>query len=103
MQLRGRGGRRASTPTISSLLDKSLFTAPRRRVQPPFWLLETLRQFAADRLDATCDDRDAMRDAHVEWFYASRGAGVRLPLDGYTWACRCALEEALSTISGAVA
>ncbi len=55
----------ADIDTIASLLDKSLL---RRRVdagRDRYWMLETIREFAAERLGETPDD-DAVRLRHAE-------------------------------------
>ena len=87
----------ADLDDLQSLLDKSLVRRRDDGGEPRFWMLETIREFAADRLDATCDDRDAMRDAHVEWFYA-----FAEPESGYPWTATPgrveALEEALDDL-----
>ena len=52
----------ADLETISSLVDKSLV----RRTGERFWMLETIREFAAERLEAT-GDADSLRRRHAEY------------------------------------
>jgi predicted ATPase len=57
----------ADEDTLQSLLDKSLL---RRRDGPTgesrYWMLETIRQFATERLNDR-DERDALARRHAEW------------------------------------
>jgi len=57
----------ANEDTLQSLLDKSLL---RRRDGPAgeqrYWMLETIRQFAAERLDDR-GEREALAHRHAEW------------------------------------
>jgi predicted ATPase/class 3 adenylate cyclase len=52
----------ADPETLASLLDKSLL----RRRGDRFWMLETIREFAAERLEQLAN-RDAIRRALAEW------------------------------------
>src|SRR5262249_3513894 len=51
--------------TLQSLVDKSLV----RRTGERFWMLETIRELARERLAAT-EDADAIGRRHAEWFLA---------------------------------
>ena len=57
----------ADEDTLQSLLDKSLL---RRRDgpagEPRYWMLETIRQFAAERLDES-DEQEAIARRHAGW------------------------------------
>jgi predicted ATPase/DNA-binding SARP family transcriptional activator len=53
----------ADLDTIGSLVDKSLV----RRIGERFWMLETIREFAAERL-AESGREDELRDRHAEFF-----------------------------------
>ncbi len=55
----------ADVDALQSLLDKSLV----RRTDERFWMLETIREFARERLAAS-DDADAIGRRHAEWFLA---------------------------------
>src|SRR5436190_3709294 len=55
----------ADVDELQSLLDKSLV----RRTDERFWMLETIREFARERL-AALDDPDAIGRRHAEWFLA---------------------------------
>jgi predicted ATPase/class 3 adenylate cyclase len=55
----------AQLETLSSLIDKSLV----RRSDDRFWMLETIREFAAERLDES-EEADAVGRRHVECFLA---------------------------------
>jgi predicted ATPase len=53
----------ADVDSIASLVDKSLL----RRTGDRYWMLETIREFAAGQLDEL-SDRDNLRDAHAAWY-----------------------------------
>jgi predicted ATPase/class 3 adenylate cyclase len=55
----------AEVDTLQSLVDKSLLRHRGER----FWLLETIREYAAERLD-TSTDADEIRRRHAEYFLA---------------------------------
>jgi predicted ATPase/class 3 adenylate cyclase len=62
----------ADLETLGSLVDKSLI----RRTGDRFWMLETIREFAAERLDDS-GEADAVRRRHAEYFVAlGRSAGL---------------------------
>jgi predicted ATPase/class 3 adenylate cyclase len=54
----------ADLDVLQSLIDKSLV---RVRDDERFWMLETIREYAAERFDA-CGDADEMRRHHAEYF-----------------------------------
>jgi predicted ATPase/class 3 adenylate cyclase len=58
----------ADVDTLQSLVDKSLV---RVRDQGRFWMLETIREYAAERLDASGDAGD-LRRRHAEYFLKFR-------------------------------
>ncbi len=77
--------------TIASLIDKSLL----RRTDDRYWMLETIREFAAGRLDEL-SDADALRDRHASW-YAQLGEQARPELrarQGREWLDRLGAEHA---------
>ena len=55
----------ADLDTLQSLVDKSLV----RHTDERFWMLETIREFARERLAAS-EDADAIGRRHAEWFLA---------------------------------
>ena len=55
----------ADVDGLQSLVDKSLV----RRTAGRFWMLETIREFARERLAAS-DDADAIGRRHADWFLA---------------------------------
>jgi predicted ATPase len=55
----------ADLDTLRSLIDKSLL----RHTEERFWLLETIREYAAERLD-DCGEAEELRRRHVEHFLA---------------------------------
>ena len=57
----------ADEDTLQSLLDKSLLRRrPGLAGEPRFWMLETIRQFAAERLDER-GEHEALARRHAEW------------------------------------
>jgi predicted ATPase len=52
----------ADVDAIASLVDKSLL----RRTGDRYWMLETIREFAAERLDELADSH-SLRDGHAAW------------------------------------
>ena len=81
----------ADVDTIASLVDKSLL----RRTDDRYWMLETIREFAAGRLDEL-SDADALRDRHAAW-YAELGEQARPELrarQGREWLDRLGAEHA---------
>lgn len=56
----------ADLDTLQSLVDKSLL---RVRDTGRFWMLETIREFAVERLEAS-GEGDGLRDRHAEFFLA---------------------------------
>ncbi|HUF76855.1 MAG TPA: protein kinase [Longimicrobiales bacterium] len=56
----------ADLDTLESLLDKSLLRRVDAEAGPRFWMLETIREFAAERLAETDAVEDAL-DRHLAW------------------------------------
>ena len=77
----------AAPDTLQSLIDKSLVRRRDEEPEPRYWMLETIREFAGERLEAS-GEADAIRRRHAEWacelaerdggmWVAERGLGVR--------------------------
>jgi len=61
----------ADLEDVLSLVAKSLVRQlPLERVEPRYWMLETIREFASEELEAS-GDADALRDRHLAWYVAS--------------------------------
>ena len=58
----------ADLDTMQSLLDKSLLRRSDDDGEPRFWMLETIREFALERLEES--DGEALLRAHADWFSA---------------------------------
>ena len=56
----------AEPDPLQSLLDKSLVRRRNSELGPRYWMLETIREFAAD-MSATCGEVEAQRRRHAEW------------------------------------
>jgi predicted ATPase/class 3 adenylate cyclase len=81
----------AELDTLQSLVDKSLI----RHTEGRFWMLETIREYATERLEQLGDD-DEMRRRHAEHFLAlSEEAGpyVQRPVGSKEWHDRLELEH----------
>jgi len=96
----------ADLETLQSLVDKSLIRARDER----FWMLETIREFAVERL-AGGEEADTIRDRHVDWFLTlAEGDAGASSLDAERDNIRAALDwagvhqpEAEARLIGAVA
>ena len=100
---------------LTSLLDQSLL---RRRDdldgEPRFWMLETIREFAAEQLGASTAAGDALRARHAQHYLALARDGKR-GFDGPDWVSwrdrlhadldnlRAAMRRALDTSDGELA
>src|SRR4029079_18920137 len=79
----------ADLDVLQSLVDKSLL----RHTADRFWMLETIRAFAAERLEAA-DGSEQVRSAHAEFFASLAelaGAQLRGP-DQQEWADRLSVD-----------
>ena len=109
----------ADPDTLQSLLDKNLVRRPDTARAPRFWMLETIREYAAERLEGG-DDEETIRERHfahvlalAERAYEERHAStstwlpileaehanIRAALD---WA-RISRPQAEAQLSGAIA
>jgi predicted ATPase/class 3 adenylate cyclase len=59
----------ADPDTLQSLLDKSLLRKRESELGPRYWMLETIREYATERLEASGDDEE-LRQRHAEHFVA---------------------------------
>jgi predicted ATPase len=80
----------ADVDAIASLVDKSLL----RRTGERYWMLETIREFAEERLERL-PDTGALRDRHVAW-YVAFGERARPELEARRpeWLARLDAEQA---------
>ncbi|MEX2556836.1 MAG: hypothetical protein WEB06_14565 [Actinomycetota bacterium] len=86
----------ADVDTIQSLVDKSLL----RRTGDRFWMLETIREFAIERLEAS-GEADASRRRHAERYLAlAEEAEPNLRIYSQEWVDR--LEAELDNLRGAI-
>jgi predicted ATPase/class 3 adenylate cyclase len=58
----------ADLDTLESLLDQSLLRRSDTVLGPRFWMLETIREFAAEQL--ATEELEHLRNQHLEWFAA---------------------------------
>lgn len=91
---------RARPDVLQSLLDKSLLRR-RQSDDPRYWMLESVREFAFERLTAS-GDVDAARRDHAKW-YASLAAGLARPVRDDKPGARAALAADLANIRSALA
>ena len=75
----------AGADTLQSLLDKSLLRKRDSSLGPRYWMLETIREYAAERLEASAGDEGLSR-RHAEHFLAlAEKAHENLPLHPREW------------------
>jgi predicted ATPase/class 3 adenylate cyclase len=80
----------ADLDTLQSLVDKSLIRVRDER----FWMLETIREFAIERLVGS-KEADTIRDRHVDWFLTlAEGDASASSLDAERDNIRAALDWA---------
>ena len=66
----------ADPDTLQSLLDKSLLRKRQAHFGPRYWMLETIREYAAELLAET-GDLASLRDRHLAFYLAAgRGGGA---------------------------
>jgi predicted ATPase/class 3 adenylate cyclase len=109
----------ADPDTLESLLDKSLLRKRSADGQPRYWMLETIRGYAVERLEESGEE-DELRRRHAEWFVAlaeeaephltgspkawldrleDENANVRTALD---WLEECGSGESMQRLCGAI-
>ena len=69
----------ADVDVLESLLDKSLVRRRARDDGSRFWLLETIREYAAERLSESHDAEHRMRIAHADYFLSQALAAEGTP------------------------
>jgi predicted ATPase len=82
----------ADPDTLQSLLDKSLLRKRDAAGGPRYWMLETIREYAAEALEAS-GEAEELRRRHAEWFVAladSIQRDVRVPPE---WLDRMEIEH----------
>jgi predicted ATPase/class 3 adenylate cyclase len=80
----------ADLDTLQSLVEKSLLRFTNER----YWMLETIREYATERLDAS-SEADAMRQRHAEHFLAvAEEAELPLRYDSTEWLDRLDADQA---------
>ena len=84
----------ADPDTLQLLLDKSLLRKRDAADEPRYWMLETIREYAVERLEESGDE-DELRRRHAEWFVAlAEEAGPNLTGSPKTWLNRLEDENA---------
>jgi predicted ATPase/class 3 adenylate cyclase/DNA-binding CsgD family transcriptional regulator len=81
-------------PALGRLVDKSLISMDEREGEARYRLLETIRQYAADRLQAA-GEADATRDRHLAHFlgFAEAAEPELIGADQDTWLARVEAEH----------
>lgn len=91
---------------LAALVARSLVVADTEGVDTRYRLLETIRQYAQERLDDADGDGDQLRDAHAGYYadFGERAIPETAGLDGIAWQQRVELEydNIRSAISWAV-
>jgi predicted ATPase len=80
----------ADPDTLQSLLDKSLVRKRDSKVGPRHWMLETIREYAAEKLEAS-GEADALRRRHAAFFLDLADEGTIIAMDA-TWVDRMDVE-----------
>ena len=83
----------ADPDTLQSLLDKSLLRRRDTNIGPRYWMLETIRAYAAEQLEAA-DEGYEQRTRHAELFlaFANDAASDQWSPDQAVWLARLAEE-----------
>jgi predicted ATPase len=80
----------ADPDTLQSLLDKSLLRKRDSKAGPRYWMLETIREYAVDKLEAS-GEAEELRHRHAELFLDLAEEGTFVMMDA-TWADRLDAE-----------
>jgi predicted ATPase/class 3 adenylate cyclase len=83
----------ADPDTLQSLLDKSLLRKRDSKAGPRYWMLETIREYAVERLEAS-GETDSSGDRHLDYFVAlaERAYEERLTAES-TWSPTVSAEH----------
>ncbi|HLG07953.1 MAG TPA: hypothetical protein VI409_04690, partial [Gaiellaceae bacterium] len=88
----------ADPDTLQSLLDKSLVRKRDSKLGPRYWMLETIREYAAERLEAS-GEADKLRMRHAEHFLDLADEGTVIVMDA-TWVDR--VDAEVDNVRGAL-
>jgi predicted ATPase/class 3 adenylate cyclase len=88
----------ADPDTLQSLLDKSLLRKRDSKLGPRYWMLETIREYAAERLQESGEAED-LRRRHAEHFLELADEGTFIAMDG-TWLER--VDAEVDNVRGAL-
>jgi predicted ATPase len=88
----------ADPDTLQSLLDKSLVRKRQSRVGPRYWMLETIREYATEKLEES-SEAEGLRRRHAELFLNFAEEGTFVLMDS-TWADR--VDSELDNVRGAL-
>jgi predicted ATPase/class 3 adenylate cyclase len=90
----------ADPDTLQSLLDKSMLRKRETAGAPRYWMLETIREYAVERLEGAGEAVE-LRRRHAEWFLAlAEGAEPHLSQESTEWLDR--LEPELDNFRSAL-
>jgi predicted ATPase/class 3 adenylate cyclase len=83
----------ADPDTLQSLLDKSLLRKRDSKIGPRYWMLETIREYAVEQLEAS-GETDSADDRHLDYFVAlaERAYEERLTAES-TWSPTVSAEH----------
>ena len=80
----------ADPDLLQSLLDKSLLRKRDSKIGPRYWMLETIREYAAERLEDS-GEAEGLRKRHAEYFLDLADEGTVIAMDA-TWLDRVDAE-----------
>ena len=88
----------ADPDTLQSLLDKSLLRKRDSKIGPRYWMLETIREYAAERLEES-GEAEELRRRHAEWFLDLADEGTFIAMDAI-WVDR--VDAEVDNVRGAL-